>query len=416
MKTTDGTPQEKRIWRLAPNVLWLGIVSFLTDVSSELIFTLTPLFLANVLGASTAVIGFIAGFTEGTDAVFRIFSGWFSDQVKKRKILAVWGYGIATIVKPFMYIASSWGAVLAVRFGDRVGKGIRSSPRDALIADSVTPEERGKSFGVHRAMDTAGAVVGLGIAAAIIYALEKGGMELTLPAYKMLVVFGVVPAVLGVIMLLIFVHEPKVKSASNGTRPKLSFRHSLDTFDNRFKIFLAIMVIFTLGNSSDFFIILRAQNLNVSVFHITLMLVLFNVVYALIAIPAGVLSDKIGRRRLIIIGWAVYALVYLGFAVTTSSAGVWYIWALYAIYGIYYGMVEGVGRAFVADLVPSDKRGTAYGLYQFAIGFALLAASVIAGWMWQLISPAAPFYFGSAMAFLAMLGIWFVMKEKAREY
>src|ERR1035437_8833307 len=315
-----------------------------------------------------------------------------------------------------MYIASSWGDVLAVRFGDRVGKGIRSSPRDALIADSVTPEERGKSFGVHRAMDTAGAVVGLGIAAAIIYALEKGGMELTLPAYKMLVVFGVVPAVLGVIMLLIFVHEPKVKSASNGTSPKLSFRHSLDSFDNRFKIFLAIMVIFTLGNSSDFFIILRAQNLNVSVFHITLMLVLFNVVYAIVAVPAGVLSDKIGRRRLIIIGWAVYALVYLGFAVTTSSAGVWYIWALYAIYGIYYGMVEGVGRAFVADLVPPDKRGTAYGLYQFAIGFALLAASVIAGWMWQLISPAAPFYFGSAMAFLAMLGIWFVMKEKAREY
>ena len=395
----------KKIWGLHPNVFFLGIVSLLTDVSSEMIFTLVPLFIANVLGAGAIVVGLIGGLSESIDAIFRIFSGWFSDRVKKRKPLAVWGYSISTLAKPFMYLASSWGAVLAIRFGDRVGKGIRTSPRDALVADSVSAEERGRGFGLHRAMDTTGAVLGLALAAVIIYLVQGGVPKLSRETYNWIVWVGVVPAVLAVLVLLFFVHEKK--EASSGARRDLP-RIGLAGFDTRFKLFLAVMAVFTLGNSSDFFVILRAQNLGSSVLYVTLMLVLFNITYAVTALPAGVLSDRLGRRRVIALGWFIYAVVYLGFALASEM---WQVWLLFACYGVYYGMVEGVARAFVADLVPEEKRGTAYGLYHGVVGVTLLPASLIAGWLWQAYSPAAPFFFGAALAFLGMVGIMGVMRE-----
>ncbi len=399
----------RKIWGLNPNVFFLGIVSLLTDVSSEMIFTLIPFFLYNVLGATTTVVGLVGGLSESTDAIFRVFSGWLSDRIQKRKLLAVAGYSVSTVAKPFMYLATSWGAVLAVRFGDRVGKGVRSSSRDALIADSVEMGERGKNFGLHRAMDTSGAVLGLAIAAAIIYLVQGGGIELSLKTYQWLVLVGIIPAVLGVLVLLFFVREKRLKgSTTNGSQRGLSLSGIKNGFDTRFKVFLAIMAVFTLGNSSDFFVILRAQNLEVPLIQVVMMLVLFNAAYALIALPMGVLSDRLGRRWIITLGWFVYALVYMGFALASS---IWQIWLLFACYGIYYGVVEGVARAFVADLVPVEKRGTAYGLYHGVVGVALLPASLIAGWLWSAISPAAPFYVGAGLAFLAMLGIMTLVKE-----
>jgi MFS family permease len=405
------TPR-RNIWGLHPNVFFLGVVSLLTDVSSEMIFTLVPLFVKNVLGGGGVIVGLIGGLSESFDAVFRIFSGRISDRFHKRKALAVIGYGFSTIVKPFMLLATAWGGVLGVRFGDRIGKGIRSSPRDALIADSVSAETRGKGFGIHRAMDTAGAVLGLAAAAVIIYILQGSGPLLTNDTYRWLVIVGIVPAVIAVIMLVAFVREKGLPSSAalktaGGTTPVASPQ----VFSGQFKLFLLIMGIFTLGNSSDFFIVLRAQNLQVNVLEITLMLVLFNLTYAIIATPAGILSDRLGRRKVIIIGWTVYALVYLGFALATS---VWSIWVLFAAYGIYYGIVEGVAKAFVADLVPAERRGTAYGYYQGVVGLMLLPASVIAGWLWDAVNPAAPFYLGAGLAFLAMLGLLFMLKEKQR--
>ena len=398
-----------KILGLNPNVFFLGIVSLLTDVSSEMIFTLLPLFLRNVLKAGTPIIGLIGGLSDSTDAIFRIVSGWFSDRIGKRKPLAVLGYTISTIAKPFMYLASTWGGVLAIRFSDRVGKGIRTSPRDALVADSVSAEERGKGFGLHRAMDTLGAVLGLAIAAMIVYLVQSGGLELSLKTYQWLVVVGVIPAVLAVLVLLIFVRERgrKPSPSSDSYRGFISNRLT-EGFDTRFKLFLAIMAVFTLGNSSDFFVILRAQNLGSSVIYVVLMLVLFNVTYAATSLPAGMLSDKLGRRRIIALGWGVYALVYLGFAL---SSELWQVWLLFAGYGIYYGVVEGVARAFVADLVAEEKRGTAYGLYHGVVGLTLLPASLIAGWLWQAYSPAAPFFFGAGLAFIAMLGIMALIRE-----
>ena len=397
----------RKIWGLNPNVFFLGVVSLLTDVSSEMIFTLIPLFLANVLGAAGTIVGLVGGLSESFDAIVRIFSGWFSDKIRRHKLLAVLGYSVSTIAKPFMYLASNWGIVLSVRFSDRIGKGIRSSPRDALIAESVSAGERGRGFGLHRAMDSAGAVLGLAIAAVIIYLAQDGGIALSLKSYQWLVIGSILPAALAVLILLYFVQEKKHPSADTSQQALPATRLGRG-LDRRFKVFLAIMVVFTLGNSSDFFVILRAQNLEVPLIQVVMMLVLFNVTNTVVALPMGVLSDRVGRRRVITLGWIIYALVYLGFALASN---LWQMWLLFAFYGVYYGVVEGVAKAFVADLVPEERRGTAYGLYQGAIGLTLLPASLIAGWMWDAISPAAPFYFGAGLAFVAMLGVMTLIKE-----
>ncbi len=401
---------DRKIWGLHPNVFFMGVTSLLTDVSSDMIFTLVPLFLTNVLGAAGTIVGLVGGLSEGADSICRIFSGWLSDKIGKRKFLAVLGYSISTISKPFLYLASAWGGVLAVRFTERIGKGVRTSSRDALIADSVAEEERGKGFGLHRAMDTTGAFLGLIVAAIIVYLVQgTGAIELSLGCFRWLVIGGVIPAVLAVIVLQVFVHERKRDRSADSVAPgRMSLSGIKGSFNTRFWIFLSIMFVFTLGNSSDFFVILRAQNLGAPLLHVVLMLVVWNAFEAAFSLPMGILSDKLGRRRIIIMGWFIYALVYLGFAVSSS---LWQTWVLFACYGIYYGIIEGVARAFVADLAPADKRGTAYGLYHGVVGLSLVAASVIAGVLWDVVSPAAPFYFGAGLALLAMVGIITLIKE-----
>jgi len=404
----------KRIWGLKPNVFFLGLTSFLTDVSSEMIFTLVPLFLFNVLGAGASVVGLVGGVSESADALLRILSGWVSDRVGRRKPLVVLGYGLSTLAKPFMYLVTAWSGVLAIRFGDRLGKGIRTSSRDALLADSLSSGERGRGFGLHRAMDTAGAVLGLVVTAVIVNLAQGGGLELDLKTYRWLVIVGVIPAVLALVVLVTLVKEKGRQNPRAGVGSVVEVKRGrLGSFDNRFKLFLGVIALFTLGNSSDFFIILRAQNLDVPLVQVVLMLVLFNVVYALTSLPAGMLSDKLGRKKVIAIGWFVYALIYLGFALVSSR---WQLWVLFAGYGIYYGIAEGVARAFVADLVPAERRGAAYGLYHGVVGLALLPASLVAGWLWQAVNPAAPFFFGAGLSFLAVLGMVALVREQKESW
>ncbi|MEE8470356.1 MAG: MFS transporter [Dehalococcoidia bacterium] len=402
----------KRLFGFSRNVFFLSLVSFLTDVSSEMIFTLVPLFLFNVLRAGTPVIGLIEGIAEGTASLLKVLSGWLSDHLGRRKGLIVTGYSLSTLAKPFLYFATSWSAVAGIRFVDRVGKGIRTSPRDALVADSAPPGEMGRSFGFHRGMDTLGAVVGLSVAALVVYFVQRGELTLTRDAFQTVVLVGIGPAVLAVIVLQFFVRE-----RGRATRPNLGAsaqERSPDTgqvkagFDFRFKLFLVIMVFFTLGNSSDAFLILRAQNLGFSVIQVLMLFVAFNLVYALSALPAGLISDRLGRKGVIVIGWSIYALAYLGLA---AASAVWQVWLLVALYGLYYGMSEGVTRAFVADLVPTERRGAAYGLYHTAVGLSLLPASLIAGWLWHLTGPEAPFFFGAAMAGTATLGFVLLIRE-----
>ena len=400
--------KSKQIFGLNPNVFFLGLVSFLTDVSSEMIFTLLPLFLFNVLHAPTTIIGLVEGASESIASLLRIFSGWLSDRLGKRKSLAILGYGLSTIAKPFMYIATTWGIAFGVRFADRVGKGIRTAPRDALVADSLTPEQRGKGFGIHRAMDTFGAVVGIISAVVVVLLCQGENWALSQATYQQLVLIGIIPAVLA-LFIFFFVREPK-KAMPTNAPPTTKGSGLLSGFDKRFKIFLGIIFLFTLGNSSDAFLVLRAQNLGNPVLHILLMLVLFNFVYASVSTPAGILSDKIGRKRVILLGWLVYALVYLGLAFASPGAS-WQLWLLFGFYGVYYGLAEGVARALVADLVPVEKRGTAYGLFHGVVGITLLPASLIAGWLWQTVNPSAPFFFGAGLAFLSMIGLLVLIKD-----
>lgn len=404
----------KRLFGFSRNVFFLGVVSFLTDVSSEMIFTLVPLFLLNVLRVGTPVIGLIEGIAEGTASLLKVLSGWLSDRLGRRKGLAVFGYSISTLAKPFLYFTTTWGTVAVVRFVDRVGKGTRTSPRDALIADSAPPEEMGKSFGFHRGMDTLGAVFGLAVAALIVYFVQRGGLErLTRDAFQTIVLVGIVPAVLAVLLLLFFVKErgkadDSTRTSDSTDGQPLDTFHSRKDFDFRFKLFLVIVMVFTLGNSSDAFLVLRAQDLDFSVPQVLLLFIAFNLIYALAALPSGLVSDRLGRRGVIVVGWSIYALAYLGLAVASAT---WHVWLLFALYGLYYGVAEGVCRAFVADLVPSERRGTAYGLYHMAVGLSLLPASLIAGWLWHLVGPEAPFFFGAAMAGTAMMGFVLLIRE-----
>ena len=388
--------------RLHPNIWFLTIGSFLTDVSSEMLTNLVPLFLYNVLGVQTSIIGLIDGIAETTASLVKIYSGALSDKLGKRKLLTVAGYALSTIAKPFLYFAVTWEWVLGVRFSDRVGKGIRTAPRDALLASSTRSDQRGLAFGIHRAGDTAGAFVGLGIAALIIWLTQSGAAELHRHTFQLVVLASIIPAVAAVLVLALGVKEVEAARQNNQARPSFSWKG----LDKRFRIFLVVMIVFTLGNSSDSFIVLRAQYRGLSVLQIMGMLMTFNAIYASLAGPLGSLSDRIGRRKLMLAGWIIYGLVYLGLALSHTGLE---IWVLFSIYGIYYALTEGVAKALVADIVPGEQRGTAYGLFNAAIGLTALPASFIAGILWQTVNPAAPFIFGALLSLLAgfLLITWF---------
>jgi len=378
-----------------------------------MIVYLIPLFLANVLGVRTAVIGLIDGVAETTASLLKIYSGALSDKLGKRKWLTVAGYALSTIAKPFLYIANAWGWVLGVRFADRVGKGIRTAPRDALVADSIEPTQRGLAFGFHRAGDTLGAFLGLGLAAVIVWLTQSQAELLTRSTFQLAILVSIIPAVLAVIVLALGARDIRRPERSE-TKSSAVEGRGWKSMDARFKTFLVIVVLFTLGNSSDAFIVLRGQERGLNVLQVMLMVMTFNLVYALLAGPLGALSDKIGRRRLILFGWLAYGLVYLGFALSNTG---WQVWALFAFYGIYYAATEGVAKALIADLVPESQRGTAYGLYAAAVGLTALPASLIAGVLWQGLGPwngfgaSAPFAFGAAMALLAGVLFWRLVKS-----
>lgn len=396
------------IKQLPRNVWAVGFTSFFMDVSSDMTLNILPLFLANVLGVQTSVIGLIEGIAEATASILKLFSGWLSDKLGGRKWLAVLGYGLSALSKPFFYIANTWGLVAGVRWADRVGKGIRTAPRDALVADSTPKAMRGLAFGFNRAMDKAGANLGLLIAALVVWLAQKNTLDLTRSTFQSLVLISLIPAVLAVLTLALGTKEVKIE----GVREAPKF--SLHNLGKPFTIFLIIVSIFTLGNSSDGFLVLRAQNLGISVVGILIMLAAYNLVVALIATPAGSWSDRIGRRRLIIGGWLVYAAIYFGFALAQSA---WHVWVLYIVYGVYYGLAFGTANAMVADLVPENVRGTAYGTYHAVIGLLAFPSSLIAGILWQGVGhwggfgPSAPFIFGGSLALIAALMMAFWMPK-----
>jgi MFS family permease len=392
----------KSLRRLPRNVWVMSATSLLNDISSEMLLNLIPFFLANILGVRTAVIGLIEGIAETTASLLKVLFGVLSDRLGKRKPFAVAGYSLSALAKPLLYFASAWGWVLGVRVADRIGKGIRTAPRDALIADSIDSGQRGLAFGLHRAADTLGAFLGLGIAAVIVWKTQAQAQLLTLDTFRLVVLISIVPAVLGVLVLIMgAVDTPIAAGAGKAVETKgASFRD----LNPRFKYFLLVLVLFTLGNSSDAFILLRGQERGLSILQVMGMSLTFNAIYTLFAGPLGAWSDQVGRRKLILGGWLAYGLVYLGFAFSRTG---WQVWALFGLYGLYYAATEGAARALIADLVPPAQRGAAFGYFNAAIGITVLPASLIAGLLWQGVGawrgfgPSAPFFFGAIMALLA---------------
>ncbi len=378
-------------------VLILGFVSLLTDISSEMVYPLLSLYLTTTLGATPAIVGIIEGIAESLASLLKAYSGYVSDRVRRRKPLAILGYGSATVGRVFLFFSTSWGWVLAGRVVDRFGKGVRTAPRDALIAEASEVGRLGHSFGIHRALDTLGAVIGVAIA----YFLFTNAQG----EYTTIFLLSMIPAALGV-LLLFSVREKSTRKA--GTRGQtLAGWKGLHP---RLKGFFLVAFLFALGNSSNQFLLLRAKSLGFEAADVILAYLLFNIVYALSSYPAGRLSDHIGRKTLLVAGYIFYSVVYLGFSFASTPD---HVWTLFAVYGLYTGLTEGVEKALVAELCPGESRATMLGIHATLVGIGLLPASVIGGFLWNMAGPAATFTFGGAMGLLAALGMYLVVPRLA---
>lgn len=378
------------------NIVVTGIVSFLTDVSSEMVYPLVPLFLA-ALGAPPAALGVIEGLAESTAALLKTVSGWWSDRIGRRKPLAIAGYAGSNVGKLLLYAATGWPVVLAGRIADRVGKGIRTAPRDALIADSAPPGRRGRAFGLHRAMDTLGAAAGVVIA---ILLLNYFGTDTDPAGYRRIFLVALIPALAGVAVLFL-IREPRVCPAPR-ERPRLTLRG----LPARLRLFLLIVGLFALGNSSNLFLLLRAKSLGFSAVGVLVLYLVFNLTHGLLSYPAGRWSDRVGRKRLLVAGYALYGIVYVGFALAPAPG---WAWVLFAAYGIFYALTEGLEKALVADVAPVEHRATFIGLHSTLVGVGLLPASLIAGALWSALGPAAPFWFGGVLGLAAALGLTLIL-------
>jgi MFS family permease len=373
---------------ISKNVFVMGLVSFFNDVASEMLYPIVPIFLTSILGAPVSIVGLVEGIAESTASILKVISGWYSDKYQKRIHFIVTGYSLSSISKIILGFAFAWPMVLLGRFIDRFGKGIRTSARDALIAESSTCANRGKSFGFHRALDTAGAVVGPLLAIWLLNSYSNN--------FRTIFFMAFIPAFIGVLLLLFFVKERKKEPLGIN----LKLKGSWNELNMSFKIFLAISILFAIGNSSDVFLILRSQNLGLSVTATILAYVVFNFAYALFSVPAGVISDRIGARKVLISGFLLFGIVYLLFGIVTHN---YWLWLIFPLYGIYMALTEGVSKAYISNLVPQEKTGSAFGLYQTAIGICTFFASLIAGLLWDKISVSAPFILGSFTAFISAI-------------
>jgi MFS family permease len=380
-------------------VLALGWVSFLTDVSSEMIYPLLPAFLTKTLGAGPATVGLVEGVAEATASMTKVASGAWSDRVRRRKPLVVLGYTIAAVARPLVAFARAWTQVLAIRFTDRVGKGIRTSPRDALLADAVAPERRGRAFGLQRAMDNAGAFVGPLVAALLLKAAVDERRVFLLAA---------IPGLAAVVVLLIAVPErerPVTAILSAQARTREARREPLP---RPFWAAVAVFGFFTLANSTDAFLLLRAQEAGVATWQLPLFWSFFQAVKAATGVPGGAVADRVGRVPAITLGWMVYAVAYAGFAFVARPL---HVWAAVALYAVFYGLTEGAERALVADLVPERLRGRAYGVFHGVVGIAALPASVLFGLLWSRFGARAAFLTGAAVALAAAVALRFVTRS-----
>jgi len=385
--------EEKRFFGFNRNILFTGLTSFLTDTSVKMVYSVMPMFLLSI-GASKTSLSLIEGIAESTASLIKSLSGFWSDKIGKNKPFLLIGYGLSALIIPLYSFVVSPAHVLYLRFVERVGKGIRNAPRDSLVAGSVTNAETGKSFGLQKAMDNSGAIVGPLIAFALLFLFPNN--------YRLIFLFAGIPAILGIFVIIFCIKEAKKKEEN------LFKKFHISDFPKRFYLFLAIAFVFTLGNSTDALLLVKANEVGVKIAFIPLVYMVSSIVSVLLAIPIGSLSDKIGREKILIVGYLIYAIVYSGFGVTTSVGA---IVALFALYGLYSAATDGIQKAFVSDMIGKNKQGTGLGIYNALLGITLLPASLIAGLLYDKVNSSIPFYFGAATAVISAVLMLFFAKK-----
>lgn len=373
---------------LSRNVFFTGLVSLFMDISSEMVYPLVPLFLTGVLGTTKTTVGIIEGIAEATASILKVFSGYMSDRLGKRKLLMTIGYGISAVSRPIIAYSGTWFEVLTARFIDRFGKGIRTSPRDAIIADSTEVGSLGLAYGFHRSMDTVGAIIGPAVAFALLFFFVDN--------LRLVFLVSTIPAIIAVALIIFFIKERKKTKEELAHLPKLNIRQ----FNGPFRSYMVVIGLFSLGNFADAFLVLQAQNLGVSKELIPIIYLVYNIIYAISSVLLGALADKVGIKNVILASFVFFSLIYLGVSQATSAL---HIWILFPIYGIYKGMTEGTQKAYLAFLSPKEHKATAFGIYYTVSGLMLLPASIIAGYLWDNIGPGTTFLYGSAMSIVAAI-------------
>jgi len=379
---------------IASNIIFLGLVSFFTDISSEMVYPILPLYLSAVMGATPTIIGIIEGIAESLASIVKLFSGLVADKYGNKKRLAFFGYASSILNKVIILLSTTWAGVLAARIIDRFGKGIRTAPRDALIAESAEKPQMGRAFGLHKGLDLLGTAVGILLA---YFILSLGENQ-----YRKIFLYSLIPANVGVLFVLL------VKERKQGVSKKaLSFHWK--NLDGRLKLFLVCVFVFTLGNSSNAFILLRAHGAGFTARNAILLYFIYNIVGSLLSFPAGFLSDKIGRKNILCLGYFLYGIVYLGIGLFSDKT---LFIALFIIYGVYMALTTGVERALIVDMIPESQKASALGLYAAITGVSLLPASIIAGLLWDIAGQPVPFVFGGTLALLTSIFVFIILREK----
>ena len=379
------------------NIIFLGLISFFTDLSTEMVYPLIPLYLTTTFGATPALVGIIEGIAESVASLLKVFSGYVTDRFQKKKAIAFAGYAPGILYKVALLFTGSWMGVLGARVLDRMGKGIRTAPRDVLVSESADKNNMGKSFGIHKALDMSGAALGILIT---YFILRSAGDDFN---YKRMFMLSIIPAVIGLCMFF-FIKEKKEARSQKSREP---FWENIRKVDSQLRLYLVVVFLFTLGNSSNAFIILKANAVGFNAMNVILLYFIYNMTTSVLSIPFGKLSDRVGRKKLLVPGYLAFSICYLGFAFASNQ---WMMVVVFVIYGAYSAMIAGVERAFVAEISPPELKGTMLGLHSTVAGVALLPASVIAGFLWSTFGAAVPFVFGAGLSLIAALILFFFMK------
>ena len=382
------------------NIIFLGLVSFFADISSEMVYPIIPLYLTAAFGATPLLVGFIEGIAESLASLLKVYSGYLTDKYQKKKPVAFIGYATGLIYKIALLVSTSWTGILISRIIDRIGKGIRTSPRDVMVSESAKETDRGQAFGIHKALDMLGSAIGIILSYFILLRFKDNTSS-----YKLIFIISIIPAVIALLMFL-FIKE---KNTAYPQKERTGFLNQFKNLDQKLKMYLLISMIFTLGNSSNSFLLLRANTAGFDATSVILLYFIYNVTASLLAIPFGRMSDRFGRKNILITGYIIFAVVYFGFGIADTKIG---FMLLFMLYGIYTATTAGVERALITDISPANLKGTMLGLQQTIVGISLFFASIIFGFLWNNFGSFIPFAFGATLSLISAILLMITFRKR----